>query len=376
MLKQVCEQAPAVGRANLDAYSDLQTVYDFVRVDVLELFPELVRELGGDPVQQLAKASIDTDISSKKNGILAYRSLIHLLHNCAIDLDCPTFGLQLAAKQGGMRVLGPLEFAMTNSETFGEAYQYCAEHLQSYSPAVEIKLGTPRKGGNWFIRFEILLDRTPMQQQAVEHAVALMHHAIISLSDREVRPREIWFAHEPTLPLSIYRRYFGTKVSFGKPVNAVFLSSEDFDRPLRKRDHRLYDLATSFIDTRYPPMKPLLSFRVRAIGARLLAEGKCSHTEVAEKLGMHPRTLQRRLREEGTRFEDIKDDLRRDVALRYLGQKSISLTRLATMLGYSEPSVLTRSCYRWFATSPRNVRRELYAINENHGEAHSASGAH
>ena len=352
----------------LGAQNGRQSIHDFVRVDVLEQFFELVTELGGDPEQQLVRAAIDPQILAKPNGILSYRSLIHLLHNCSIDLKCPTFGLQLAARQGGLRVLGPLEIAMMNSTTFGEAYEYCAHHLQSYSPAVELKLGPPRKGGNRFIRFDILLNRTPLQQQVVEHAIALMHHAIIAMSDREIRVREIWIAHEPISPPAIYRRYFGTKVCFGKPVNAFFIASDDFDRPLNKRDPRLYDLATDFIDSRYPPVDTLLSFQVRAVGARLLADGKCSHKEVAEKLGMHPRTLQRRLREEGASFEEIKDDLRRDVALRYLGQKSISLTKLATMLGYSEPSVLTRSCYRWFSSSPRNVRRELIGLNEAHVE--------
>jgi AraC-like DNA-binding protein len=69
--------------------------------------------------------------------------------------------------------------------------------------------------------------------------------------------------------------------------------------------------------------------------------------------------MQRRLREEGVSFETIKDEVRRDLALRYLGHRSMSLTKVATMLGYSEPSVLTRSCYRWFSSCPRTVRLEL-----------------
>jgi AraC-like DNA-binding protein len=343
---------------------DSQSIYDFVRADALHLFAGLVSDLGGDPEQQLKRASIDPQILTKEDGIFSYRALIHLLQDCSVELDCPTFGLQLAARQGGLRVLGPLEIAMMNSKTFVEAYKYCAEHLQSYSPAVELKLGPPHKGGNRFIRFDILLDQTQLKQQAIEHALALMHHSFIAMSGREIRVREIWFAHERISPLSSYQSYFGTKVSFGKQVNAIFLSSDDFDRPIKKHDKRLYELATSYIETRFPPVSTPVSFQVRGIGARLLSEGQCSHKEVAEKLGVHPRTLQRRLREEGMTFEEIKDNLRREVALRYLGQKSISFTRLSVMLGYSEPSVLTRSCYRWFSASPRDIRRNLSALHE------------
>jgi AraC-like DNA-binding protein len=73
-------------------------------------------------------------------------------------------------------------------------------------------------------------------------------------------------------------------------------------------------------------------------------------------LGMHPRTLQRRLRSEGESVESIKDSVRRDIALRYLTQTSMPLIRVAKALGYSETSALSRSCYRWFALSPRQLR--------------------
>ena len=66
---------------------------------------------------------------------------------------------------------------------------------------------------------------------------------------------------------------------------------------------------------------------------------------MASALGLHPRTLQRRLRDEGESFEGIKDSVRRDVALRYLQQPDVSLVRVTEILGYSETSVLSRSCH-------------------------------
>src|SRR3546814_18636327 len=94
----------------------------------------------------------------------------------------------------------------------------------------------------------------------------------------------------------------------------------------------------------------------RSIATRLLASGNCTNAEVASKLNMHPRTLQRRLKEEGSSFEAIKDDVRRDVAARYLSESDLPLTRISSLLGYSESSVLNRSCPRWFAKSPRQIR--------------------
>lgn len=99
-----------------------------------------------------------------------------------------------------------------------------------------------------------------------------------------------------------------------------------------------------------------MSAQVRSFIVRLLVEGDCTHKRVAAALGLHPRTLQRRLREEGESFQSIKDGVRREVALRYLQQPDASLVRLTEILGYSETSVLSRSCNRWFATSPRRLR--------------------
>jgi AraC-like DNA-binding protein len=74
---------------------------------------------------------------------------------------------------------------------------------------------------------------------------------------------------------------------------------------------------------------------------------------------MHPRTLQRRLKKEGTTFEGLKDEARRDLARRYLSQPELPLTQIAALLDYSELSALGRSCRRWFDATPQQFRGRL-----------------
>jgi len=71
--------------------------------------------------------------------------------------------------------------------------------------------------------------------------------------------------------------------------------------------------------------------------------------------------LQRRLKCEGQSFESIKDEVRRDTAMRYLQRQDLPLTKVAEKLGYAEQSVLSRSCYRWFAASPKELRERAMA---------------
>lgn len=335
-----------------------------VRVEALRLYSEVVRELGGEPAQLLAQAHIDPAALVRADTVISYRSMVHLLERTAAELSCADFGLRLASRQGGIAVLGPLEVAMRNSSTVGEAYRYCAGHLQVYSPVVHIQIEDERGNGRHFMRFEILLNRVPHQRQAVENALLLTHHAVLALSRGSFGAREVWFTHERLLPLATYRRYFGGPVHFSKPFNAVFFNSRDLAQPITDKNPQIYEMASSFIDTQFPSTAMPLVTRVYAIATRLLALGLCTHVEVAARLSVHPRTLQRRLREEGASFESIKDDVRRDAAARYLSQPDMPLTRIAALLGYSEPSVLTRSCQRWFASTPRQIREKSAALLE------------
>lgn len=337
-----------------------------VRVQALRLYSEVVEELGGNPARLLELAHIAPQSLSQVDAFISYRSLIHLLERSAVELKCPDFGLRLASRQGGIATLGPLEVAMRNSTTVGEAYRYCAGHLQVYSPVVRIEIEDDRVSDRHFMRFEILLDRVPNQRQAVENALGLTHHAVLALSRGSFGAREVWFTHQPLLSAHAYQRYFDGPVQFGKPFNAVFFNRRDLAQPIPDQDPQIYEMASSYIDTRFPATSLNLVPRVYAIATRLLASGNCSNADVAAKLNMHPRTLQRRLKEEGSSFEAIKDDVRRDVAARYLSDSDLPLTRISSLLGYSESSVLNRSCQRWFAKSPRQIRESVGNEMETH----------
>jgi AraC-like DNA-binding protein len=96
--------------------------------------------------------------------------------------------------------------------------------------------------------------------------------------------------------------------------------------------------------------------------ARSLLRGKESTPEnAALALGIHTRTLQRRLQAEGTSFEKIKEDVRRATAESLLAQSSVSLSQIALMLDYADSSAFSRSCRRWFGAAPTTVRRRLVA---------------
>lgn len=327
-----------------------------VRVEALRLYREVVGDLGGDADALLARQRIDPARLAEPNALIPYRAMIRLLEDTAVALRRPDFGLCLAVRQGGVSVLGPLAVAMRNASTVGDAYRYCAGHLQVYSPAVRIELREADGGARWSMRFDILLARLPDCAQAVENALCLAHHAVLSLSGGRFGAREIWFAHPRRMPQGVYRRYFEGPVRFGQPMNALFFASDDFAQPIRESDPRLYEMASAYIDSQYPSGETFLAPRVRLLLRDALERGSCSNARLAQSLGMHVRTLQRRLKDEGTSFDQLRDEVRREAAERYLRDTAMPLSRIVVLLGYSESAVLTRSCRRWFGCAPRELR--------------------
>lgn len=81
--------------------------------------------------------------------------------------------------------------------------------------------------------------------------------------------------------------------------------------------------------------------------------------EVATALEIHPQTLRRRLSSEGTNFKEIKNQLRRDTALHFLGKQGLSIEEIAYRAGFSESSAFIRAFKGWTGVTPYTYRKGL-----------------
>ncbi|WAS91368.1 AraC family transcriptional regulator [Nannocystis punicea] len=96
---------------------------------------------------------------------------------------------------------------------------------------------------------------------------------------------------------------------------------------------------------------------LRARVQALLGGGDALAESVARALGTSERTMQRRLREAGTSFRDVVDEVRREAALAQLGRRDATVTDIAFMLGFSDLSAFSRAFRRWTGASPSEYRR-------------------
>jgi AraC-like DNA-binding protein len=91
---------------------------------------------------------------------------------------------------------------------------------------------------------------------------------------------------------------------------------------------------------------------------QLLPTGRCSLQNVADVLGMHPRTLQRELRSSGADFRGIVDRTRRELVTDYLLETRATLSQVSAMLGYSDQAAFNNAFQRWYGVPPGRWRKE------------------
>lgn len=159
-----------------------------------------------------------------------------------------------------------------------------------------------------------------------------------------------------------YASVFPCPVYFAADENAVQLSRHAAQRPLRTHEPWLHAEMLALCEQRLRQLEneSLLQVRVQKVLGPLLRGNTPSLEAVADGLGMASWTLRRKLREEGTSFQSLLDDSRRDLALAYMKDVGLSLGEIAYMLGFSTPGAFQRAFKRWTGgTTPGEYRRGL-----------------
>jgi AraC-like DNA-binding protein len=333
-------------------------ICDVVHARLLRFFPELVAELGGELPGLLRHAGIDPECLIGGKPGATYRQIVTLIELAADHLKCPDFGMRLAKLQRGGTMFGPLGLAMKNSRTFGDALHYVSKHTYAHSLAARVWLQRSPAEKTVFSGHDILLDRMPNKSQTVEQILLLGHLGAMDMTDGCARVRRVHFRHQPLSPLRTYRRYFGCEVRFGQNADGVVFSDHDLACRIVASDAGTLDRVTAFIDRQFTRHRPPLHAQVRGMIMQFLWTDDCTNERVAAELNMHSRTLHRRLKSEGTSFQQIKDEVRRDILLYYVQQTDLDFARISERLGFAEQSVMTRSCQRWLSASPTQIRSQ------------------
>ncbi len=155
------------------------------------------------------------------------------------------------------------------------------------------------------------------------------------------------------------RHFFPCPVEYNQPVNAVIFSARHLEAELIRDEPQLQEfLKLAPYHVVIEPMAAVLSVthRIREILGADFREEMPSFEELTGLLNMSARTLRRRLEKEGTSYQRIKDNARRDVAISLLSREGLTVSEVAERVGFSDPSAFHRSFKKWTGQSPGSYR--------------------
>lgn len=351
--------AANVSAATLSKAKRARALPGVVRSDIIRSFDEIAHDCGGDAKSLLLSVGLGIE-SLQQTGdrpTLPYEKVVALLNEASRVLRRPDFGLHLASRQPPNGVGGPLSIAMRNCSTVGDAFHFCSDRMYTYSDYADLIIRKDSDSRRWILQFDTIEEDNLDQRQIVE--LSLLRTILIAsfLSGGRARPRETWFKHQPMSSLTVYKSYFRSRLSFCTSMNGVTFDFDDDQLPVVGYDREVHQLATSFIEQAWTRPEEPLALKIRRLLYKKSGIANISTSEIASRLAIHPRTLQRRLRDEGTCFEDIRDDVGRADALHYLKETNIPLIRVAALLGYSGIPAFSRRCRQWFSNTPGEIRR-------------------
>ncbi len=316
--------------------------------------------LGADPTELSAKTGFDPASASDPDAKIPLALETALWNEGARLSGDDAFGLH-AAERVEPGAFDVLDYAVRTAPTFRAALERLARYNRLVHDAAVFTL---RESGP-SLRVEHGFGNDP--QAPCRHAAEFTLACIVviggALLGRPLRPLAVEFAHaEPSAAaLAEHRRLFGVAPRFSAPVNALELELTLVNSALGGADpalSRVIERHAEALLAALPPASETTGRRVWHLLSRLLGEGTPSLSEVASRLKMSERSLQRKLADEGQSFEGILDDVRRKLALRYLADPKLAVAEVAYLLGYSEPSPFHRAFKRWTGKTPNEARAQ------------------
>ena len=323
-----------------------------LRLGPLSPIPALLRDLGVDPAPALAACGLTVDAFDDPERRLPYRAAAGAFAQAAGASGREDFGL-LLGQRFETRFLGLLGRVMSHAATVGEAlhdlYRYF--HLHDRGGVVYLRR---RAGNTMALGYTIVDADTP--------GAALVHDLVMAIGLRLLRGvagdgfalREVLLARARPADVAPYRRFFAAPLQFDATQSELRFDQAWLQRPAMGADPVDHEAAQRL--AAQASGAPGMAERARTVAHVLIAGGEVSAPAVAEALGLHERTLRRRLAGEGVGIRDVVAAARFELAKQLLRDTRLPVERVAAALGYADPSAFLRAFRAWSGTTPGQWR--------------------
>ena len=288
---------------------------------------------------------------------ISYAAVLGLIERAATLLDDPSLGLRLGAAYEA-RDSGLLGFVVLNSPTLKDALDNLQRYFHVIGDGEDIEL--EQNGPQLVLRFRETDPSLRGMRHNSEYMAAIIVRACRDMVRKRVSPVRAEFMHARPNTNVAYDLYLGCAVRFHSEWDALVFDAKITELPVASADDKLLKVLERACRQILGPMskKKELVQQVRQLAVESLTRGGVHIDGIAHSLGMSGKTLERRLGARGTSFSVLLDDIRCDLAKRYLGETDFRLEQVAFLTGYSEPAALVRAFKRWTGTTPMRYRNQ------------------
>ncbi len=238
--------------------------------------------------------------------------------------------------------------------------------LNRYDKYVDTGIETSFDFGGDLAEFgaRLLVDGDTRVDQLNEYLMAFLVKSLTNATRKPVPLTEVWFRHDNGGNRSELEAFFRAPVRFSRDSNMLRFKCSYLQERFRSSNKLLYDTLIKALRTYFTSINEQAGFI--DVVSREIIRGRGDEAPSAERIALRlaisPRTLRRRLADEGFSFQEAKNLAREKQAKYYLGQTSMSLSEIAFELGYSELSAFSRAFRAWAGETPQSYRTHVRRI--------------
>ncbi len=313
-------------------------------------------DVGVEPLLRLAGLQL-CDVY-KEDGWIPFQNHARFFDAAVQALGDPFFALKLSLDIDP-REFGALAYVGLTSKTLGESLQNLKHYIRVVTGAWNMDVLRRDR----FVILEITPDHPDYfeYQPATEWFVANLIRCYQFFIAKKLAPHEVRFVAPLATRNNLveYQEHFGCTVSFGQENCQIILEQDAMHLPIKSSDERLLKVLKLHCDQllqEHYSVGSVFTTRIRENIIDLLPSGRGKAKFIAAEMGLTERTLLRRLADEGTSFSKIREDLRCDLATKYIQDKRLSLKQVAYLLGYGDQSAFSVAFRRWKGCTPKQAR--------------------
>jgi AraC-like DNA-binding protein len=327
---------------------------------VTSLFARKMVAAAGEAVDRTAplrSVGIDPDCRANPASMVSADAYYGLLERIAEQIDATELPLRTGRSMASDDY-GAFGLAWKAAPTLRDSFARAERYARLLSSVVEYEV-CAYGGGAYF-----MLHRSGPRRLGMRLSNEATLASVVSIS-REVSgdafaPLEVHLKHRAPKTTAHHERYFGCSVMFDSDRDALLVSTDALNRPNKLGDEGITRFLLRHLEEEMKKLAHDKSIEqlIKDSIARSLSDGPPKMDDVARRLGMSVRSLQRRLAEDSLSFQTLAEATRRELAEGLLVDGRYSIAEIAFLTGFAEQSSFTRAFKRWAGRTPASYRRD------------------